>query len=79
VILTKQQYEERVAMATALTAMGLKRGKSYHHNGASVYPVTQMYGKEYMVDPLNGLSMTYRDPYGAAIHFVNLVVQKWRG
>ena len=78
-ILTKEQYDNRIVLATSLTAMGLKRGRSYTHKDVSVYPTIIMYNTEYIVNPSNGLSKTFQSPYAAANYFVELVADEWRG
>lgn len=76
--LTEQQYFHRKSTATSLTAMGLKSGRDYYHKGVHVYSKMIVGSTEFIVDPNVGRAKTFKSPYQAASHFVNLVIDTRR-
>ena len=70
----EEQYYHRKAMASSLTARGLKNGRDYFHKGVCVYSTNIVGSMEYIVDPEDGVAKTFKSPYQAANHFVELVI-----
>ncbi len=67
----QNQKQYHLAIAINLTAIGLKRGRTYTHKGARVYTI-YLNGMEYIVDPSDGLPTTFNSPYRAARYFAEL-------